>query len=1026
MKKNTSAPVFVLEPFTYKENFETGELGAWASYPLWQDTAFDPNFGPGAIVPVDPNISIVQKVTPYTNVDNYAGAQKKLDMYLIQNSSISLKYYLKTHLPAEFFKIRIAAGPDGKADFTVTDPPTNRWERITVTYSDFIRENPNLAGKDRIKVNALAVLSKFPDADPAMNIYLGLDDIVIKGARVIPFRFIEPPVYKLSEWKPYIPEKHYHRNEIFFLRGSWPLNASNVTIAITSFTDHSKNVYKAKLSKKDDEWNIQFKLSFPEGLYHATLIAYTGKEIIADTVFTICIAPKNAGGKHPRIWFDSEKKKLIKARLKIKRFKEVRDNILILAKKTREKTPVDTIVFEMDQFHPVLGSGNAIVSVYSWFERINAWRESLYNNALAYSLLNVKDAGVYCKNLLLKLSKMPYWLHPWFFKRRRHIYYAVGELGMDIALAYDLVYDLMDNNERKIVRKAMMNNIVIGCHRGYVENDLVTCNTSNWVAHITGGSLMCQAAMYGDGADVKQIEPYFTGAVLKDYDLIQKVIDLDGAYCEGYFYYNFSMMSWSKSLTTVENVFKIDMSGKLNRSYRELVWSGIIKNKKYFYFGDYYGDSGGDLKPLIWWAWLLEKYKDPLLGWLYHFLKDGETLMDILYNTEDMPHNDPFDKNPVEVFWDVGTTVFKSGWEPDDFIFVMRTGPFYNHQQLDQGTFWLSDHGQRFIEERYGSHYYDDPLYQPWYTQPIAHSTILIDHNHQSQRVGDPLVFADGFHDHAFIFHFLDGAKAAFSSGDIGKLYWGKVKGIRRNVLYLKPRTILMLDTVEPAERDVDVTLLYQTLHLKDITASEDVSTIEKNGNILYIKHVYPEYKEVKAIEIPHYLNTFKKEKPLVKEGMLTLTTSTKGSHLIIANLLTTTTGGKVDFATEKGDGHISGIVNGTHFAFTTRPNSVYETSGIKTDAFAITWSNDRLFAALSTSLERNKAILLKSDVPITCEISQKRVKYCLSQESEIVLGVPSKPSKIKVNKQTTTFHFDDQHSVAVINLPAGEGVISF
>jgi len=1026
MKEIASPPVYVLEPFTYKENFETGELGAWASYPLWQDTAFDPNFGPGAIVPGDPNISIVQKVTPYTNVDNYAGAQKKLDMYLIHDSTISLRYYLKTNLPVEFFKVRLAAGPDGKVDYTISDPPTNRWEWITVSYTDFIRENPHLAGKDRIKVNALAVFSKFPDADPAMNIYLGLDDIVFKGARAMDFRFEEPCVYKLTEWKPYIPKNHYRLNEMFFLKGSWPLNATRVTLAISSFTDRSKNVYEADLSNKGDEWSIQFNISFPEGLYLATLIAYSDKEIISDTEFTLYVEPKNVGGKHPRIWFDSVKKKRIKERLQLERFKEVRENILTSAKNARDKTQVDTIVFETDQFHPVLGAGNSIVSVYSWFERIGAWRESLYNNALAYSLLDVKEAGEYCKKLLVKISKLPYWLHPWFIKRGRHIYYAVGELGMDVALAYDIVYDLMDENERKIVRKAMMNNIVIGCHKGYVENDLVTCNTSNWVAHITGGSLMCQAAMYGDGKDVEQTEPYFTGAVLKDYSLIQKVIDRDGAYCEGYFYYNFSMMSWSKSLTAVENVFRIDMSDKLHRSYQDIIWTGVIKNKKYFYFGDYYGDTGGDLKPLTSWAWLLAKYKDPLLGWLYHFLKEGETLEDVLYEVEDVPRKDPFDENPVKVFRDVGTVVFKSGWEPDDFIFVMRSGAFYNHEQLDQGTFWLSDHGRRFIEERYGSHYYDDPLYQPWYTQPIAHSTILIDHNHQSQRVGDSLVFAEGFHDHAFIHHFLNGEKAAFSSGDIGRLYLGKVKSIRRNVLYLKPRTILMLNTVEPKERNVDVTLLYQTLHLKDIAANENVSTISKNGNNLYIKHMYPEHKEVKSVETPHYLNTFQKEKPLVKEGMLTVTAQTSGAPLVMAELLTTTSGEKPDFTTEAGDGYISGSADGTPFAFSTRLYSVYEAGGFKTDALAITWSNGHLFAALCTSLEKDGKLLLQSDEPVTCEISQKGIKYYLAQESEVLFGVPSKPSGITVNNSPTAFNYDTERNTIVVKLPAGEGLVSF
>jgi hypothetical protein len=81
----------VLEPWTYSSDFSDRTLGAWAAYPLWQDTAYDPNFRTNEIVPGDSNVSIVQKVTPFANVDNYAGAQKLLDMYLVPESTIRFR-----------------------------------------------------------------------------------------------------------------------------------------------------------------------------------------------------------------------------------------------------------------------------------------------------------------------------------------------------------------------------------------------------------------------------------------------------------------------------------------------------------------------------------------------------------------------------------------------------------------------------------------------------------------------------------------------------------------------------------------------------------------------------------------------------------------------------------------------------------------------------------------------------------------------------------------------------------------------
>ena len=56
----------ILEPYTYTNHFKTRDLGAWASYPLWQDNAYDQNFQVKQFIPGIRILSIVQKVTPYS------------------------------------------------------------------------------------------------------------------------------------------------------------------------------------------------------------------------------------------------------------------------------------------------------------------------------------------------------------------------------------------------------------------------------------------------------------------------------------------------------------------------------------------------------------------------------------------------------------------------------------------------------------------------------------------------------------------------------------------------------------------------------------------------------------------------------------------------------------------------------------------------------------------------------------------------------------------------------------------------
>ncbi|MEX2573220.1 MAG: hypothetical protein WD317_02945, partial [Balneolaceae bacterium] len=510
--------------------------------------------------------------------------------------------------------------------------------------------------------------------------------------------------------------------------------------------------------------------------------------------------------------------------------------------------------------------------------------------------------------VLVKLADWPDWTHPWQTKRGRFSEHRTGSWSHRVAEAYDLTYDLMTPDERTKIRTAIMERIVGGAHRTYVYNDNITAATSNWLAMVVGGSLMNMTAMYDDGPETENLEPYFTGAMMKFYKFINRVTDSeDGAWGEGFGYANYSFSNMSYSVPSLKNVFNIDVTDPLSGVYNEFIWAGIFKERRWFEFGDSRGNIGNPQN----WLYLLDIREEPRLSWYYNYLKNSESYESVLFETEDIPQESAFEENPVKRFRNVGTTVFKSGWEPDDLIFTLRTGPFYNHQHHEQGSFWYADRGEIFIlgsRPMSQSTYYDDPLYQPWFTQAVGASTILIDGNHQSQRIGDDRKYAPGFNDHAFIDHFLDGEDTAFSTGDIGRLYWDKVESLQRNVLYLKPGIILMLDTAVSGKADRDVTLLYQTERLEDITAGQDVSTISRGDATLNILHLAPDFIEAKAVNHPHYLHTLQRERPLERSGMLTVTARTdrtEGYPLVIANLFSTTGGEAPDVQTETGNGYV-------------------------------------------------------------------------------------------------------------------------
>lgn len=856
-----------------------------------------------------------------------------------------------------------------------------------------------------------------------MPLYFGLDDVAVDGVRDPEFSFVEPRMHKLAEWKPFIPAGHFKRGERLRVAGSWPFAAGRTTVEISAFAARDKVLLRADLHRAADSWASDgLRLDLPEGLYLGRVAALDGRTRVAETEFTLYIAPRPAA--HPRLWFDAAGLEAARARIAAPRFAKLAADLRRSAADARTNLPLERVLFDLDKFpddEPLIG--NVPRSIYPWFDRMKLWEAGTSRNALAYALFNDREAGLYAKDLIVRLGRFPFWVHPWFEKRGQHIYYPVGELAMDIALAYDLCYDLLDEAERRTVRDGLRRNMIAPAHRGYVEDNVVTSNTSNWVAHVTGGSLMAQAATYGEGTENDPVEPFFTGVILKLDELIRKSVGRDGGYGESLGYCSFTMLSLSKVLPAAANALRIDLSGMLDRTYADLPYAGRLDDKLFFHFGD----SSSSLGPLTNWAWLLRRTKDPLLAWLYDRLKADETVMDVLYPNEDLPRRAPYDQPPSRLFRDLGTTVFRSGWKRDDFIFVLRTGAFFNHQHLDQGTFWLADRGLTFVEERHGSTYYDDPIYQSHYTQPIAHSTILIDHNPQSQRTGDPLLFAPGFDDHAAVRSYLDGDSAAFVAGDIGRLYWAKVKGLARHVLYLKPRTLLMLDLVVPAANDVDATLLYQTGRLAGIKAGAGVSSIDKGAAKLWIRHLAPAGVRVEAAETPLYIGTLKTEFPLEREGMLTVTARTAGRPLVIANLLETTTGEAPAVAIEPGDGAMAGTTGGRSFCFSTRPGAIYKSGAWETDALAMTWGDGFVFAAETKTLSRDGRRLVDSAVPMTFERKPGRLSFDLSAASLVTLAVEGPARDVRLDgRPVTGLRVDARAGTLTLTLPAGPGKLTW
>lgn len=889
------------ESFVYREDFETRELRAWASYPPNQDTAYDPYIYPGRLRPGDPGLALIVKCEPPWPKPQTLGAVKRLSALFDRDSSLTFRCGLKSAAPASRLTVHLPLADGRRLRVPFPPPPTEGWRTLVLDGRALAARG--LAGEADwpLPITAIAVTVDVSGADPDSPVFLALDDFELRGRRVKSFRFLEPEVSVLDEWAERVPARHYRPGSDLVLRGTYGFETPGVALTIRPFSGPAGPVFETGLRRDDaGVWSARVRLEperFPAGLYRGCISASDGGRAAGETPFTFFIVDPAKTARRPRVLVPPGGLAAFRERLASARFKPVLERWLEKAKGHRAKLDPESVVDDIAEFP----ERDWIVSLPAWYtDRIMAWREALFANAVAHASGLDPEAGPYARALLLRVAALPSWNHPWMEARGFHTYYPLGELADAFSSAYDLVHDLLDEADRRAAGDGLLRNFVRPAFRTYVEQDQVTSESSNWISHIAGGGVVSLAALYGDEA-AGNLEPWLTGFILKLDRYLRTAFGADGSYGEGFRYYNFAMQSLGRALPALDDVFRVDLAGPVRMSYLETLWASQPRRNRAFSFGDtesymkkeaqawWIGTENG---PMNNWAWLLNRTRDPRLAWLYGTLKEFDTLQEVVFPVEDIPAEAPDGESGVKFFRDIGTAVFRSGWSDDDFLFVFRSGPFHNHQHLDQGAFFLADRGEVFLEERYDGehHYYDDPVYRTHAIQPVSHNTILLDGNPQSQRVGDPAGFAPGLSDQARLARAFDAGVFALAAGDLTGVYGESVRHVRRFVVFLKPRTILLVDDVATSGAEADVSLLFHAVWRKDWRLEGASARVIKGERSLDVVPLGPQDLRREIIGDPHFLYQYA-AKPLLPRGHLRATGRTSNGRFTAAHLIGTDLG---------------------------------------------------------------------------------------------------------------------------------------
>jgi hypothetical protein len=998
------------KPFVYDFDFESGSVGAWSSYPPAQDTAYDPTIW---IKTIEGNsgLALVREIIPNYPIDYLFGVRKKLNIVVDKGSRLSFRHYVKNYLETGRIIIKFALA-DGRApEIPIRAGKSGTWQRADLSLAEIVDVS------DSVALEAVALMADCPRADPETQLKFAVDDVRLTGWRPETFAIVEPPVHRLEEFSLDVAGRHFTEGEDILIRSEFPSEVNKPEVVVTDFfrgRERSRHALR-RVSGKSYEARIPSS-ELGGGLWRADIGGRNGDRKIHPETLVFLVRPKDAAKNHPWLLLTEDDRARLQEVIRGGRPREIYEKIKKTAAALRAKYDPGDFVYNLDAYDevfwlPTYSGYSSTIRTLSGFARANG---------LVYGLEGDREAGRAAVQALLKMSEWPSFVHPHILNQGQFTYWPVGLVLIDLSLAYDLVYNLLTPAERQKIASALYDKGITEVFKEYVRDNRVSSDTSNWISHVTGGGILSALAVADEFSD-KQLEPYLTGMILKVGELVRCAFDRDGNYGEGYAYHNFTMQTLSEIMPALENHFGIAFPEKVDRSHLYLAYQLNAGTKEIYDFGD----TGNKLGPLSNFAYILNKTKDPLLRWLYA-LAPGDDDTDLIFFDPSAHPEPPATRSPlIRLFRDVGTAVFRSGFEDDDFLFVLRAGPFYNHQHFDQGTFFLRDKGEDFIVEGGKTDYYKDPWYQGFFIQAGGHNCILVDENPESQIAGDMLYDVKAWDNYARITDFLELSQGAFISSELAPIYKGRFKSLRRSILYLRPRTIVLIDRGEGAQKAARMNLRFHAPHLEEIRVDGRRTEIRRGKQTLNILTLHPAEIKSEPLKRPLSLSEFAAENPITMKarGFLQLTSGLEEGRCDFINILTTDRelSRKIEFSER--DEFFELKVDGKAYILSRRSGLAYRAGEVETDAFLLSRADNTWQAMRASRVSDAGRLIVGADLPLSfvLEANEKslRLRTSASSPARVQLHCPRRPMTVEMNGQAVrTWEFKD--SILRLAIPEG------
>ena len=306
-----------------------------------------------------------------------------------------------------------------------------------------------------------------------------------------------------------------------------------------------------------------------------------------------------------------------------------------------------------------------------------------------------------------------------------------AEMTHAFALGYDWLYDRWTEDQRRVLREAIVS-------KGLREGLKVYESKKGWHRNENNWNQVCNGGLISGALAVADMEPEIAAKIVheavKSVPLAMRHYAPDGGGTEGVTYWGYGSVYNVVLLSSLETALGTDFGlshvGAFQQSgFYQIYLSGA--GRLAFDFADCGLSRVSEPQHF----WLARKYDVPAFSWFRLSALEGGSqrgeALDLLWY-DDRGRGLDFGKLPLDrYFRGAECASLRSSWEPDAMMVGIQAGDSMNlggHRHLDLGTFVLDALGERWIidsgveHETYMAHRHKNPRYAYYRVRAEGHN----------------------------------------------------------------------------------------------------------------------------------------------------------------------------------------------------------------------------------------------------------------------------------------------------------------